>query len=199
MINRDELIRAIALLVLAAAAALAATMQAPVSVAADPEPGPGLRTQKGNYSVFARPARPNDDVSGWRVSRRPPDSGVRFPDARLVHQNAHRAVAAVPAPGGPCLVTQFRDGSGAFTCSPALMHGASIGLVPDSVKTVTYTLTDGSTEQQEVVDNTWRSPAEAERVTYVLDGQVESIALMPLSSLPKNARLSESGVVEPAS
>lgn len=198
----------IAAVLAAVAATVTVVAQAPSSVAADPEPAPAaaLKAQNGNYSVFARPARDRDNISGWRVPRRHRETGIRYADARLVHQDAHRAVAAVPAqdqaaPGRDqaCLVTQFRDGSGALACSPTLMYGESIGLVPDSVDTVTYTLTDGTTQQQDVVDNMWRSPEEAARVTYTIDGRVESIALMPMSSLPANARLSESGVVVPAS
>lgn len=156
----------------------------------------------GRYSVLSRPATSKDDISGWPATAalgRDSGPGVNhtldFANARLVEQDATRAVAVVPTSTTPCLVAQFVDGSSGATCSPMLMYGNSIGLVPDSVKVVMFTMTDGSATQQAVTDNLWRAPAEASTVTYVLDGQPQNIKLMPMGSLPEGAQISASGAV----
>lgn len=164
--------------------------------AAPPQPATAVSTASGTFSVFARPATAKDHISGWRVAaRKAGDGDMDFSRARVIYQDASRAVAAVPTTGEPCLVTQLPDGSGGFTCSPSFSYGHSIGLIPDSVKSVTYTMTDGTTQRQDVTGNFWRSPEEAAKVTYVVDGQTQNQDLMPLSSLPKGTTISPTGVV----
>jgi hypothetical protein len=164
--------------------------------------GSSAASADASYSVLSRPAIANDDISTWKAAtalggRSGPgvNSTLNFSNARLIYQDDTRAVAAVPTSTEPCLATQFNDGSGALTCSPTLTYGTSIGLVPDSVMSVTFTLTDGTETARKVTDNFWRSPAEAAKVGYVLNGQTPSLELMPMSSLPKGAQISPSGVV----
>lgn len=164
--------------------------------AAPPQPAAAVSSASGTFAVFSRPSTAKDNIAGWRVAtRKAGDGDMDFARARIIYQDAKRAVAAVPTRADPCLVTQLPDGSGGFTCSPSFSYGNSIGLVPDSVKSVSFTMTDGTTQEQDVTDNYWRSPSEATKVTYVVDGQTTSLELMPLSSLPKGASISPSGVV----
>lgn len=166
------------------------------TVGSSPSAAP-LQTKGGTYSVFAREATAGDDISGWRIPRNGVDAkvGMRFAEARVVYRDDTKSVAAVPTSSDPCLVSQYRDGSGGLTCSPTFTHGVSVGLVPDSVKSVTYAMTDGSTQVQEVTDNLWHSPTEAAQVTYVLDGVAHTEDLLPLSALPQGASISPSGLV----
>lgn len=153
------------------------------------------------FSVLSRPATSKDDVSAWKAAalgaqkRTGVNPTLDFSNARLLYQDAGRAVAAVPTSSGACIATQSVDGSGALTCSPAINYGNSVGLVPDAVKSVTFTLADGTQVDQNITENYWRAPAEAAKVSYVVDGQPQGVALMPLSSLPKGAQISPSGVV----
>lgn len=178
-------------------ASAAAEVGAPASAAAASAPAAPLQAANGTFSVFARAATAEDDISGWRIPRNGVDEkfGMQFNAARVVYQDATKAVAAVPTAAGPCLVSQYRDGSGGLTCSPTFTHGVSVGLVPDAVKTVSYTMTDGSTQTETVTDNTWHSPTEAAQVTYVLDGTPHVEALMPLSALPKGSTIAPTGLV----
>ena len=130
----------------------------------------------GRYSVLSRPATSKDDISGWPATAalgRDSGPGVNhtldFANARLVEQDATRAVAVVPTSTTPCLVAQFVDGSSGATCSPMLMYGNSIGLVPDSVKVVMFTMTDGS------ADAPPKSPVAA-------PGPDETLTLVPYGS-----------------
>jgi hypothetical protein len=162
-------------------------------------------TSLGTYSVFSRPATPEDDVSGWPMRTENFDKlGLRLDQARVVYRDAVRTLAAVPATDGPCLLTRLRNHGGGLNCggagrvTVALGYLGAIGLVPDSVDTVTFRMTDGSTQTAKVVDNTWNSPAEAASATFVLQGDSVNIELMPRSSLPKGTTISDDGVVSGA-
>ncbi len=163
--------------------------------------GPPLQTAIGTYSVFARAAAPADDVSGWRIHEDRAGLGLRFSDARVVYSDSVRTVAAVPASDGPCLLAQYKDGSGGFNCGGPNRVSASLGyngallLVPDSVQTVTYTMTDGTTQMSPVANNVAHSPVEAAKVAFTLGERTVQLDLMPRSSLPKGATLTEDGMV----
>lgn len=153
------------------------------------------------FSVLERPAMPADDVTRW-APRADPAVGARFAEARVVHRDAGRVVAAVPARNGACLLSRLPDGSRAMSCGgdadhfPATVgYAGAIGLVPDAVRAVTFTMTDGSVRTAEVIGNVWRSPVEAATAAYAVGGRVHRVGLMPRSSLPAGARLSPSGVV----
>ena len=159
----------------------------------------------GTYSVFSRAATSADDVSSWPMRAENFDQlGLRLDQARVVYRDAVRTMAAVPATDGPCLLTRLRNHGGGLNCggagrlTVALGYLGAIGLVPDSVDTVTFAMTDGSTQTAKVVDNTWNSPAEAASATFSLQGRSVSIELMPRSSLPKGTTISDDGVVSGA-
>lgn len=164
----------------------------------------------GKYSVFDRPATTaSDETRGWRARQDPgprENFGLRFAEARVIQRDGGTAVAAVPASNGsPCLAVQYKDGSGGLSCggpgtTAALVgYNGATGIVPDSVQTVTFTLTDGTTQTSQVEGNVWRSPPEAAKVTFMLGDRVEEIELMPRSSLPEGATITDSGVVTSAS
>jgi hypothetical protein len=123
---------------------------------------------------------------------------VRIQDARVVYQDATRIVAAVPGEFGPCLVDASTNGVRGGACAtkedehPMLLgYSGGIGLIPDGVKAVVFTMTDGTTDTQDVSGNLWRSPAEASRLSYVLDGREFDVALMPHSSIPEGVVIDE--------
>ncbi|RKQ87543.1 hypothetical protein C8N24_5568 [Solirubrobacter pauli] len=176
-----------------------------VVAAASAGAGNAASAAADGYSVLERPATPDDDISRWatpaaarRLQGPGMDPSLRFEDARVVYRDDTRSVAIVPSSTTPCLVTQFGNGSGGITCSPTLTYGSSFGVVPDSVKEVEFTLTDGSVVSHAVQGNVWHSPAEAASVRYVIAGTSTDLALMPLSSLPKDAKLSRWGTVSSA-
>jgi hypothetical protein len=161
------------------------------SASAPPSPQASGRGQwaAGTYGVFNRPARRDDDLSSWRA-RDDHGLGLRLSEGRVVFRDGSRAVAAVPATDGPCLVTQFADGSGGVVCGgadhPTVSTGyvGAIGIVPDSVGSVTFTLADGSTVAGAVDENTWRSPDDALRVSYSVAGREQQAELMARSAAP---------------
>jgi hypothetical protein len=160
------------------------------------------QTPSGTYSVFTRPPRASDSVESWRL---PEFSGITLntPAARRVAEDATKTVAAVPATGvdGPCLATRYSSGGTALNCAgsngiiASIGYTGAIGLVPDSVTTVTLTMTDGSSRAATVADNTWRAPDDASQATFSLNGEQKIVRLMPRSSLPEGAKLSPDGLV----
>lgn len=170
--------------------------------AAGQTPSAALNPPRSNYEVFARPANGADDVSGWRIPAVAQELGVQPSGARVVFRDQTRIVAAVPSAKGPCLLSRFQDGSGGLNCggpagkiSVTLGYDGALGLVPDDVKTVMFTMTDGTVDTVPVRGNLWRSPAEAARASFVVDGVPQDIELMPRSSLPRGASVSPTGVV----
>jgi hypothetical protein len=152
-----------------------------------------------SYSIFAR-SEGRLDVSGWA---REGDSriGARFSEGRLVHHDAARIVVAVPAAKAPCLVSHFIDGSKGISCGLAadehpatVSYSGAIGLVPDVVESVAFTMTDGRSEVVPVTGNVWKSPVEAEKASYSIDGRVFEVDLMPRSSLPAGVTIDAAGV-----
>lgn len=148
-----------------------------------------------SYSIFARPADQRDDFSHWARlggSR----IGARLSEGRFVDQDATRTVAAVPAAKAPCLMSRYADGSYGASCGGAgdqhpatVSYSGAIGLVPDAVESVTFTMTDGTSRVTRVTDNTWKSPVEAAKASYSIDGRVFEVDLMPRSSLPAGATI----------
>lgn len=158
------------------------------------------------YSSLQGPDSSDSDLSGWRVpptamARDNPELGLRPSGARVVYRDSTKAVAAVPATKTPCLITRYKGGSEALNCGTTdgmtanVSYDGAIGLVPDVVKSVSFTMSDGSQKTQRVVDNLWKSPVEAASVEFVLRGQPRQIDLLPRSSLPEDARVSSDGVV----
>ncbi|HEX8105799.1 MAG TPA: hypothetical protein VF533_24500 [Solirubrobacteraceae bacterium] len=152
------------------------------------------------FSLLDRPPEPADDVTSWAPSRANPDIAPRFREARVIQRDATRIVAAVPAKDGPCLLSRSPGGRG-LACGGApgrypvsAGYDGGIGLVPDEVKVVTFEMTDGSVVTRGVVDNVWRSPVEAEKVTFIASGRVHSVELMPRSSIPPGVTIGPDGV-----
>jgi hypothetical protein len=172
------------------------------SASAPPSPQMSGRGQwaVGTYGVFDRPATRDDDLTAWRA-RDDHGLGLRLSEGRVVFRDGSRTVAAVPATDGPCLVTQFADGSGGVVCGgadhPTVSTGyvGAIGIVPDSVDSVTFTLADGSTVVGAVDGNTWRSPDDAVRVSYSVAGREQQAELMARSSVPSGVAVGADGLV----
>src|SRR6266567_1300740 len=62
------------------------------------------------YSVLARPAVAQDDVSGWNFHAPAALGALRISGARVVYTDSTKMVAAVPTDSGvPCLMTRFAD------------------------------------------------------------------------------------------
>ncbi|HEX6023055.1 MAG TPA: hypothetical protein VFZ00_13730 [Solirubrobacter sp.] len=161
----------------------------------------GTAASEHRYSVFARPADPNDSVADWDIPANP-RIGLDISGARIVESRPERQVAAVPAAKAPCLVTRFTGGSRGVSCAmepgqtPALVtHDGAVGLVPDGVQTVTFTMSNGSTIADRVVDNVWKSPVEATAVSFTIDGAEQQVQLMARSSLPEGAAIGADGIV----
>ncbi len=160
------------------------------------------QTPSGTYSVFTRPPTASDSVASWRLPEFPGIT-LNTPAARRVSDDATKTVAAVPATGvdGPCLATHYSSGGTGLNCPApngiiaSIGYTGAIGLVPDSVNTVTLTMTDGSSRSETVVDNTWHAPDDASRATFSLNGDELIVHLMPRSSLPAGAKLSPDGLV----
>jgi hypothetical protein len=192
---------------LGAALAIAVLGAAYVSVTATGKPvrphaKAAVTTSVGTYSVFTMARAAGDDISSWKLPEAAQEQlGIDRTRSHLIFRDSSRSVAVVPTNEGPCIVQQFKDGAGGVACggggNPPVVLGydGAIGLVPDSVKTVTYTLSDGSTQLGTVTGNAWHSPVEAAKVTYAIEGGRRSFELMPRSSLPKGATISESGMV----
>jgi hypothetical protein len=95
----------------------------------------------------------------------------------------------VPGKVAPCLYVA-RSGSEHLSCgtipgeTALVTYNGSIGVVPDSVKSVTFTMSDDSQQVVSVTNDVWQSPLEASKVTFTLDGTVHTIDLLPHSTLP---------------
>lgn len=153
------------------------------------------------FGVFEQAAESQDDISSWGIPEIP-QIGLETDAARVVVTSPNRTVAAVPAAKAPCLVTRTAQSGIGISCATAaneatatVGYNGAIGLVPDSVKSVMFTMVDGSTQAQDVVDNIWQSPVEAETATFDLEGETQKVDLMPRSSMPKSATVSPDGVV----
>lgn len=170
-----------------------ASSQAPAEAAH----GPNHR-----FSLLDRPARVGDNIGAWGALTADAARGLRQKDARLAIETEVKKVAVVPSADKPCLVTKFRNGAKTVSCgvdadqdSVSVSYGGSIGLVPDVVSEVAFTMSDGTTETGRVRNNLWTSPSEAVRVQYAVDNSARSVDLLPMSALPEGATLTPEGVV----
>lgn len=112
--------------------------------------------------------------------------------------------ASSNSPYGPCLVTAYGDGSSGTSCPSAtspvtvtMQYGTAVGIVPDDVTEVWFSMTDGTRRTAAVTGNTWEAPPEARRVSWVQDGGVSDVDLMPLSSMPADTVIDENGIAGP--
>ena len=157
------------------------------------------------YSIFARPTAAAD-MAAWkvpasRIAEDKPDQRLDFSLAKAVRATAAKSYTAVPAAFGPCLIGNAASGV-TVSCprsegeTAALVNYAgSVGLVPDSVRQIAFTMTDGTEREVAVSDNTWSAPAEASSATFVASGRKQVVELLPRSSLPSDAQLSPDGLV----
>lgn len=158
-----------------------------------------------SVSALRTPASSDDNVSRWRVTTamnaRGNPEGFEFASARVVHRSPSRTFALVRSREGLCLMAEASDGSGGLNCAPpnefpdSLGYGSSIGIVPDAVKSVTFTMVDGRSETVPVVGNVWKAPPEAAAVDFQVGSRARRVELMPLSALPDGATVSPAGVV----
>lgn len=198
MMSRKSLLALIALAMVGAFA----VWQLGSSSANSAEPAAPSAAASSTYSVLSRPTTEADgNVANWKLL---PNAslGTRPDGARVVYSDAWRTVAAVPANSIPCLVAEYRDGSKSTSCgtnpdevTASVSYLGSIGLVPDSVGTVTYTMTDGSQQVGGVKNNLWQAPSEAKTVSFTVGDKQHSVELMPASSMPKDAKIAPNGTV----
>jgi hypothetical protein len=198
MMSRKPLLALTALVMLGAVAAW--LLNSPPARSTEPSAPSAAATT--SYSLLSRPTTAADtNVTDWKLQ---PNArlGTRPAGARVVYSDAWRTVAAVPSNAVPCLVSEYRDGSQSTSCgttddemTAAVSYLGSIGLVPDSVQNVTYTMTDGSQQIGGVKNNLWQAPSEAKEVTFTVGDKEESIGLMPASSMPKDAKIAPNGTV----
>lgn len=152
-----------------------------------------------SFSILDRPLRASDNISSWRFPSAA-ERGLNVARARVVQRDSRKTVAVMPSNEGPCLATKSLAGQG-LSCAPVGATAAtvsvegSIGVVPNSVTSVKYEMTDGTVRSGQVSENVWKAPIEARRVSFSLRGKTETIDLMPPSSLPDGAVVGDDGVV----
>lgn len=129
-----------------------------------------------------------------------PALGLRPEAARgIAVKNAPRGredatFALIPSAKAPCLYMRQKDnedlscGGDSGPTVSASFTGA-IGVVPDSVESVEFVMTDGSRQVGEVADNIWVSPPEAATVSISVDGVTTTAELAPRSSLPASVEV----------
>lgn len=171
---------------------------------------PAVPSPAATYSVLKRATTAQD--ASVRASQlvahtttQHPELGLRPDEARALPAGTSptpgTTVTVIPASAAPCLYKKHGDGSEGLSCgssagrTASVGYEGSIGLVPDQVQTVTFTMTDGSQRSASVVDNLWKSPPEAAKVSFVVAGQSQEIDLMPRSTLPAGASISKDGLV----
>jgi hypothetical protein len=158
------------------------------------------------YSLLARAATPDDvaasqkiDPGKWAAVM--PELGIDIASVRVIRQTAEKTTVVLRRADAACLATAGANGRG-LTCATneepsaaTMIYGSAVGLVPDSVRSVTFHQTDGTEVTVSVVNNVWEAPAEADSATFTIEGEEKHVTLMPLSALPKGAKLSPDGVV----
>lgn len=198
LINRS---RTPALLVLAgvlaagAAAAAAGDSNAGSAAAEVPAFSSVRPTEAGTAFVVSPVTRAMAAEAGFKLEAR----------GKEVSRSAHRRVIAVPVMDGPpCLVTEGAAGTGLSCATEAwgpiasVGYEGSIGIVPDGVTTISYTMTDGSTRRGSIADGVWKAPLEAEQAAYTANGAAVVVDLMPPSTIPVGVAVDANGVAGPA-
>ena len=160
-----------------------------------------------SYGVLARPADADDErfaqssVALRETSERDPQLGLEPDGARVVRSDAAGTLAVVPAEAAPCLVSESSS-SRAVSCgtpehptTAQVRYGSATGVVPDSVSTVSFKMTDGSSVRRAVTNNLWEAPADAASATIVVDGHSTVVELMPRTALPEGATVGPHGLV----
>jgi hypothetical protein len=162
---------------------------------------------KATYRVLARPANARDEgfarssAALRKVAERSPEIGLEPRGARVVRSDDARTLAVVPAQAAPCLVSEGPSAPASVSCGTGtepktamVNYGSAVGVVPDTVQTVSFTMTDGSVVTGEVSDNMWNAPAEAASVSFAVDGRARTIELMPLSAQPEGTTVGPDGI-----
>jgi hypothetical protein len=111
---------------------------------------------------------------------------------RLLDRDEAKTLLLVPRTDGQvCIEALFADGTAGGNCnstgqSPVLVtYGKAIGVVPASVKQLTYTLANGTTVTDTPgADGLYTAPAQAKSVSYVDQDGPQTIDLMPASAKP---------------
>ena len=160
-----------------------------------------------SYGVLAQRADADDQrfaqssVALRETAEQAPQLGLEPNGARVVRSDAAGTLAVVPAKAAPCLVSESSS-SRAVSCgtpehptTAQVTYGSATGVVPDSVATVSFRMTDGSTVRRAVEDNLWEAPAEAASATIVVDGHSTVVELMPATALPEGAKVGPDGLV----
>jgi len=160
-----------------------------------------------SYSVLTRPAtaRDREFSHSWNsvkdTASRTPGLGLDVNGARVVRSDATGTLAVVPAQAAPCLVSGHGDADSHISCgtgdepvTATISYGSATGVVPDSVESVAFKMTDGTVTNGKVVDNIWNAPPEAATATYVVDGHTVVVDLMPASAMPAGATTDSNGM-----
>lgn len=150
------------------------------------------------YSLLDRSPTPADTAIRNEINnlaKAAPE--IQAEDARVIRRAVDETLVLVPRSDDQLCVERLRtDGTAgggcvargvAETAGIAFTIGPNIGVVPDGVDRVDFTLRDGSHTTSPVDGNVYRVPAEATEGTLVLDGSTYSIAFIPRSALPKSS------------
>ncbi|MCU1677547.1 MAG: hypothetical protein JWM93_2305 [Frankiales bacterium] len=146
-----------------------------------------------DYPVLGQPG------SGKDLATDRPITSAKFAESvpqlipargRVLARDDARTLLLVPRTDGQvCIEALFADGTAGGNCnstgqSPVLVtYGKAVGVVPASVKQLTYTLADGkSVAATPDADGLYTAPAEARTVSYVDGNDPQTIDLMPASA-----------------
>jgi hypothetical protein len=180
---------------------------APWSSGASSDPRASGAAVTESYAVLEGQASDRDEnfarTSTWlaEIAADKPELGLRSDGARIVASPWSHTLAVVPARVVPCLVDGYGEPGSSIACgteahpvTAMVNFGAALGVVPDSVESVAFEMTDGSILTRPVDANIWRAPAEASRVHFAVGGKSLSVELMPLSHRPEGAVTDADGV-----
>lgn len=200
----NKIVGGAAVAAIVAATALVAGAQGSSTAGSQTQPASG---SSAGYMVLSRPATAQDSeyVRASTILRttasRAPDLGLDPGGARVLRSDHSQTLAVVPAKAAPCLVSgnggpgsHISCGTGSQPVTATVSYGSAVGVVPDSVGTVSFKMTDGTVATRDVVDNLWDAPAEAKTASFAVDGRSVTVELMPLSARPDDASTGADGM-----
>lgn len=114
--------------------------------------------------------------------------------ARLLSKTESSTLLLVPRRDGTVCFTKLdASGEAGIDCNTAggspflATYGQASGVVPVSVESVTFTLSDGSTQTTATPDGTWSAPSEAASISYGTGASKYTEGLLPASTKPAPA------------
>jgi hypothetical protein len=157
------------------------------------------------YGAFLRPAQKADltasESTGLELLHREiPELQPEL--AREIGRDGARQYLLVPRTDAQVCLVEAQPSGPVISCTdparitPALVrYGRAVGAVPDEVRTVDFSLTDGTIVSSAVENNLYWAPSEAESVTYKVGEALQRVDLMPMSSVPPGSVVSPDGSV----